>query len=374
MNERKKGSASAQQATTSAKAAKMEPAYDSASLFAAIRAALVKPSVSHLIRLLQTASSSCKPTDAEIQELAALLAALPPETRMDFYVRLEREHSAEALPGSVWVRITEALRALNTRRTEWLADTGARLISHTGALDPRRFAHIRREMRSVLEDDTRAGEMLPELLFRLVRKEKDAPLVLAGLFIVDALSQSHDGAGFRQGAPVVDALASLLTGILKAKHRPTDAALRVGAALVRHLEQEAEAGDAAATRSAANERKTRELEHEIERLDGELKEAAVRSEALQAELADRERRIASLEAQIAEEQSRYRLLDDASRSARSDSLRGLLARLRRHTQHELGDLLEAVGDARDERDRHIRARAENVLRLLEDEAAKIEGQ
>lgn len=378
MNEKKSTAPSDLEVPRPSKAQpKAEPAADGATLLSELRNALTKqghPTASQLVRILQATTSSCNPTDAELQEVVDLLTQLPPDTRIDLYVRLERGYPAKTAPRSVLSRTVDALRTSNSQRTEWLAEPGVRLLSQSGPVDPRRHLQVREQFRAALSDESRWGDVLPDLAFRLARKEKEAPLLLFGLFVAEALAEPPNVNDVGLGAPVVDALSVLFTGLLKSKGRAVQPALDVACALVRQAERESEAGDAVAMRTAANERRARELEHARDGLEEEREAQGKQIDALRADVASRDRQIAALEQRVTDEQSRYQLLDDASRSARLDALRGLIARLRRTMQHEIGDLIEAVGEPRDGRDRLIRARAQNVLQLLADEAGKVEGQ
>ena len=76
-------------------------------------------------------------------------------------------------------------------------------------------------------------------------------------------------------------------------------------------------------------------------------------------------------AALATLQAQYDNLENILVGKQQQEINGLLARLRKTIQHELGDLLDAVGEPRDARDRLIRTRAQNVLNLIEDESKRL---
>jgi hypothetical protein len=239
-------------------------------------------------------------------------------------------------------------------------------MAHVGTVDLAQHVVAREHLAAALRDRSRWSDRLPDLMFRVARRETDAPLLLFGMLTAEALGPPPDGKPEASGVSIVDALASLFLVLVKSTNRARPPAiLSAVRSLVAQLERDAVARDEAIASHATTQQALEALGEERATLERRI-------DSLVASIKARDERIHRLEELLAEECSRYALLDDASRGARQDALRGLLSSLDRQIRHEMGDVLEAIGEPEDGRGRLIRARAQNVIALLDEEAQKME--
>ena len=329
-----------------------------------------KPAAGKICQALELAGEDCSLTPEEVQQVVSSLRALPPDSRMDLFLRLARASDPKRENHPLASVKSEASRQSQRVAAKLLGEDGLVLASSQGLAGRRRSAALRDHLRAQLSEPRTYEDILPDLLLSLAGREAHDPLLALTCVVAEAMGGTPERGSESQGGPAVDCLYALFRHSMRtAKHKRRPRVLKAlseaAHALNKAVDSQVEREHALRENAAETERQLEDQRQEVRRLRLELAEARTEVSKANERVAQVEEARAGIQAEKDQLARQYDILQQSSEVQRATSVRGVLRGIKGSADYELGDILEELPDGDDELATLIRTRVKNFRRKLD---------